>query len=485
MVFGWWDSDITFRAGLMRFMTIFAVAITSVWVSPALGQPALILSVGPADADQSPPPTVNATYPITLNFDHLKHAPAGLVIELPNGISFTAQRSEFAYRSGYVSSTPWDPPGTPPVYPNPLLPNGAFSYKWAGRDANHEVVLTVDHGRMLGVITGTRRFVIEPVTPDGYRLIDVNSEAFPVCAVGEAPLAVISNPVAEPPHQQMKIDTIRAVTPGHFPDSFLGAGTLNFVDLLVPWTEQARIDAGGASNDPNDTDNIYDLIQAAIDHANTALINSQTDVRVSRYITARLSNFPLTGDPRADLEWLRNNPYVQSLRLQTGSDAVVTMIQNYEPGVYPACGNANVQTIPGCGSNGVGCGAGSSYKAFAYALVSVECAIWDDTFGHELGHMMGGNHLRWEVGSADVAAITSNGFPDAFAKQVAPTFTSLVTSNRSPPRRLYFSNPNVLANGVATGDLGTKNNARVIDQLTPAMENYYARPEVIFVDGFE
>jgi len=53
------------------------------------------------------------------------------------------------------------------------------------------------------------------------------------------------------------------------------------------------------------------------------------------------------------------------------------------------------------------------------------------------------------------------------------------------PRRLYFSNPSVIVNGVTTGTSGTENNARIVQLLAPAMSGYRDRPELIFANGFQ
>jgi len=55
-------------------------------------------------------------------------------------------------------------------------------------------------------------------------------------------------------------------------------------------------------------------------------------------------------------------------------------------------------------------GRGAAFDAFAYWLVATDCAICDDTFTHEIGHLMGGNHTRNQLSPADVSAIVANGF---------------------------------------------------------------------------
>lgn len=98
---------------------------------------------------------------------------------------------------------------------------------------------------------------------------------------------------------------------------------------------------------------------------------------------------------------------------------------------------------------------------------------------------MGGNHTRSQVSSPWLNAVIANGYPDAFGKIVPNTFASIMSIDFSTPRRLYFSNPSVVVNGVTTGNPGSANNARIVDLLAPAMEHYRERPDVIFANGFE
>ena len=60
---------------------------------------------------------------------------------------------------------------------------------------------------------------------------------------------------------------------------------------------------------------------------------------------------------------------------------------------------------------------------------------------------MGGNHTRSQLSPADVSAIVGNGYPDAFAKLVPGAFASIMSIDFATPRRLYFSNPDVIVNG--------------------------------------
>jgi len=446
-------------------------------------QTPLFLEVDPADPGGSPPPTVNAYYDVEIDFEALKHAPEELQINLPGGISFVAERTEFLYRAGYASRQDWDPPETPPIYPIPGLPNDEFSYRWAGGNAAYDVALTVIEGRLTGLITGSKRFGIQRLASGAYRMADIRMAGFPGCVVGDEQ-KVGTNSHRLHVDYPATVDMVREVV--YQPTTAASRGTSVIrTDLLIPWTEQARIDAGGSPGNPNDTTALYDLIQTAVDNAGTAFRNSLTDILVTRYVTAKVTGIPLTGDPTGDLDAFRESAAIQTLRNQSGTDLVVTIVQNSSDTFFPACGVANVQTYPGCFSTSGGCGVGAAFDAFAYALVAVDCAIWDDTFTHETGHLFGGNHTRSQLSSTQITAIVNNGYPDAFGKIVNSVFASIMSIDFNTPRRLYFSNPAVIVNGVTTGTSGTENNARIVQLLAPAMAAYRARPNLIFANGFQ
>ncbi|MCF6319921.1 MAG: hypothetical protein L3J83_11735 [Proteobacteria bacterium] len=118
-------------------------------------------------------------------------------------------------------------------------------------------------------------------------------------------------------------------------------------------------------------------------------------------------------------------------------------------------------------------------------LTDHDCAIDNNTFIHEVGHMMGGNHVENtnQLPQTWIDDIINNTiYADAFAQSQSSFDTVMSTLNS---RRKYFSNPNVALNGLPTGVTGTKNNARIIDELSPVMAAYRTRPDLIFINGFE
>lgn len=257
------------------------------------------------------------------------------------------------------------------------------------------------------------------------------------------------------------------------------------IDVLVVWTEDARVEAGGLVGDPNDTDDIEALMIASADHANTALSNSSMNTRLTKFHTAKYNGFVYSGDYETDLENLVANVSIQNLRDQVGADTVIAIIGS-DFIQFQACGVANVQTYPGCSTTPqAGCAPGTAFKEFSYSISTQFCAIWDDTFTHEIGHNMGANHVQDELPSGWASSVIANGYPDAFGHRVSLFKSIMSISGDTEARRLNFSNPGVQVDGNNTGILNSRNNARVIDLLTPVMSGYYTRPDLIFENGYE
>jgi hypothetical protein len=180
---------------------------------------------------------------------------------------------------------------------------------------------------------------------------------------------------------------------------------------------------------------------------------------------------------------------IKDLRSSVGADLVTAIVNDN----FYYCGIAYVQTKPGCDYITQGtCGIGAAFDDYAYTIVNHICAISDDTFTHEIGHLLGTNHVAIEQPAIGfqlppgwVADVSSNGFPEAFAKLQTNVFASIMSIDFNTERRRYFSNPNVMVNGTPTGNLATQYNAKVIDDLSPAMALFRTRPDLIFMDGFE
>lgn len=209
------------------------------------------------------------------------------------------------------------------------------------------------------------------------------------------------------------------------------------------------------------------------------------NTRLAKLHTAKYNGFTYSGFYETDLTNLRENTAIKNLKDQVGADTVVAIIGS-DFNQFAACGAAYVQTYPGCSTTPQSnCGVGVNFKNFSYSISTQFCAIWDDTFTHEIGHNMGANHVQDELPSSWVTSIVNNGYPDAFGHRVSGFKSIMSISSPTTARRLYFSNPNVQVGGTDTGVINSRNNARVIDQLTPTMSNFGTQSDLIFEDGFE
>lgn len=110
-----------------------------------------------------------------------------------------------------------------------------------------------------------------------------------------------------------------------------------------------------------------------------------------------------------------------------------------------------------------------------------------DSFTHELGRLFGGNHFDSQnlISQTWVDDVIDNGFTEVFDELVYDIFASIMITSTGHPRCLYFSNQNVIVNEVPTGNLTTKNNAKIIDDLSPVMSTYRGRLDMIFINDFK
>lgn len=454
-------------------------------------------SIQPNSGTISPRPTVNSFHDINVNFDALIEVPNTLDISLPDSLDITVTMKDFDYRRGWEWREEDDPPG-PPVYIIPGFPIEDMSYKWSGGNDEWDVLLSVTKGVLYGVITSNdKRFGISKIVGNDYTLVDYNLSAFrPVDGGAGNPIPSKSNVNQEPSNPKLEEATISDLRSYDFSNSSLSDNRSIFtnLDVLIIWTEDARVDAGGDPGNVNDTADIDALMVSAIDHANDALSNSESNTRTTKFHTAKLNGFVYHGStvfpvpPNAfaiDLENLTALASVQNLRNQVGAD-VVTAIMAPDASVFSPCGVAWVQTYPTCSDvrPDPSCDTGVDFEDFTYNITVQECVLWTDAYTHELGHLMGANHIFSELASAWRTAVINNGYPEAFG-YTNSTFRSIMSVTNVTSRRLNFSNPSVTVNGVVTGVTGSADNTLTIDTLSPTMEAYRTRPDLIFENGFE
>ena len=205
------------------------------------------------------------------------------------------------------------------------------------------------------------------------------------------------------------------------------------IDVLVAYTPRARTAAG----------NIDALIRLFFDDTNRFLSNSQVRTRV-RPVHSYRTEYRQTDTLLTDINRLKAPDdgfmdEVHARRNQYGGDLVALLVAR----------------------NSDYCGRGDLYHGWESGAFSVSAqSCGSDTFAHELGHNLGAHH--------DPDTDTNTGFPYGHglcnSRRNWRTIMSYNFNNGCRPRAPHFSNPNVSYQGTRTGDEGTRNNTRVINE---------------------
>src|SRR5690554_1977229 len=472
----------TMKSKILLIAVIAILTIPSVYATDFFDS---VETIGGA----TPPPIYKAHYDIGINFDELQEGPNSLTFNLPNGITTTVDVTDFFPRQGYeYFDEDIHPPGSPPFWIEPGTPHEEIGYKWSGSNDDYDVLISVHSGVLYGIITGNNfRYGMSRIHNGNYRMYEFDYEYFPRTDILEDTFTNINQGlISEQDQSKTFVSHLKSFDFSRQPDNSRSNTTV--IDVLIVWTEDARVAAGGDPNNANDTADIEALMVTSMDHANTALANSAMNTRLTKFHTAKYNGFSYSGSFGTDLLNFKNNVAIKNLRNQVGADTTIALIGN-DFNQFEACGVAYVQTFPGCSKiNPVpGCNAGTVFKESSYAMVTEFCSIWDDAFTHEIGHNMGANHVNdfFQLPAGWANSVINNGFPDAFGHEVSTFKSIMAVSDPTTARRLNFSNPDVQVNGVNTGVTNSTNNARVIDLLTPVMSNFATRPDLIFADGFE
>lgn len=477
-------------------MKLFYIIAAFILSFSAISQTTLITNIEPICGTCTPNETTNQINEIELNFDELKLGPDSLIIELSDSSTILIENGQFIPKHGYTfRDEDDDPPGTPVFWLTPGLTNDDLSYLWKGSNSEYQVLLNVHMGILNGYITSNeKRYGIKKKLNGTYVLIDVRLEGFrPMDIIASSSVAT-PIPEFDNPNRNAYITNVKKMElrpQSHSGNQLFANESL---DIMVLYDEDARVANCNLPCDPDDTDGIEGLIHTSVEHANSALSNSLVVDNISTIYIGKLNGFTFNDDPIGDRELFRINASVNSLRNQVGAD-VVSFVHGAPPSLFEHCGIAYVQTHPTCDVPLIpGCSDGTLFEDFAFNLVAQDCSIWNDTFTHELGHLMGANHVAiespnpgFQLPSGWISDVSNNGYPEAFATRVtgSPSFASIMSIAATPVRELYFSNPNVVVDGIPTGETLNRYNAETLNSLIPGMKLYKNRPDLIFEDDFE
>ncbi|MEW6999328.1 PKD domain-containing protein, partial [Colwelliaceae bacterium BS250] len=356
-----------------------------------------------------------------LNVKGLAQGKHKLRITLPNGEVVVLQRS-YLEKRGRGNST------------------------WFGRvkgEANSEVVLTLKHGLIYGRI----------------RIVN---EVFELKSTRKKQLIVEQlDPLLFP---EWRDDTIRVPTSSDNSSSvnipFAASSNdddISTIDLLSVYSNDALINAGS-------TEQVETIIQAAVDAANSAFINSDISVRYRLVYTASV-NYNTSGTTSNDLPWLRSDSQIAALRDQYGADMVSLIVDTSD-----SCGTGYVQQTPG-----------SSFAAFAFQVTDIDCAVGNLTFGHEHGHNLGMEH-----NPSNSSAYPENAsYLWSYGHYINGSYRTMMSysdpCSNGCPRAQQISNPNVTLNGYATGITNERDNARTGNLTGPISAAF--REQVVPYDG--
>lgn len=439
-----------------------------------------------------PPPTIKQSFTVALNLDDLEQGTEVITITLPNNDVVSLSTDAFRPGGGYEFSDEEEIAlGYPPFYIPPGTERYELTYRWEQSTDEYDIMFVFNQGVVYGYLNGnTDRYIIKNTYGNnGFIMYEMKLSDFPEedRSFSEATIHV----TRMPDDHEVTFKNLKHFKAAGDSDqqTTFGSQPAPVIDMLILYDAEARTNENTDPNNPNSSLGIETLIQTAVANSNLALENSQAQTRVSGFYVAEVTGVQTNNNGfQNNLLNLRNNSSVRTLRNQIGAD-VISMIVGISQHNWGACGYSFVQTHPKCGflqDQVPDCNDGNDFNDYAYNMVTSACAIDDDTFTHELGHLMGANHARDEfLGVPNwPTEVVQNGYQEAFGYHHS-NFYSIMTIGSTSTRRLYFSNPNVLFNGHPTGVANTRHNQYTIDQLSPVMSTLRERPDLIFADGFE
>ncbi len=156
-------------------------------------------------------------------------------------------------------------------------------------DDSQAIDLSVYEDAIAGSIhTHDAVYVIQPLGKHRIKLVELNPQAFPECDGGE--------PISQT--QSVNQFQLNAYAPTR--------GT-NTVDVIVVYTPEARVGAGGHNA-------IKATAQAAVDAMNSSLVNSQVDTDIVLLYAGEVK-YNDSDDSSTDLNWLRYSSEVEALKI--------------------------------------------------------------------------------------------------------------------------------------------------------------------------
>lgn len=246
------------------------------------------------------------------------------------------------------------------------------------------------------------------------------------------------------------------------------------IDVMIVYTAKA---AQWAINDYQVTD-IHHLINIAMQKANEAMVNSETNITFNLVHKYQTSYEEVNSSQ--DLYWITNgadeeSAKIHALRKQYSADMVVLMPEvDFTGGLAWLLNNEN----------------GSAGNAFS--LSRVQQSSWTYTMVHEIGHNMGCGHHNRQLTQAGPGLYPYSGGWRGITN-AGTKYSTIMTYEAASyfpgetdyyPRIPYFSSPDLTFEGVSVGNVDEANNALTIKQVKYVTSKYSEADQQLYISVY-
>ena len=296
-------------------------------------------------------------------------------------------------------------------------------------------------------------YSIEPIGDELYALIKIDESKFSPCGgVLHGDTQEMHNPA--PPASPSTRNALHNTNASHNANASQNAEVSQSanpveIDVMVAYTPAAR---GAFAN-------IAAQAALAVEETNQTYQNSGVNIRLNLVDSFELNyseNNKTYEGILSDFASLGRSGVVNDRRNQSGADLAMLIVGpgNYENNI---CGMAYLMT-----------NVSSAFSPYAFGVVTHSCLTGSYVFAHEVGHIQGARHNE-HIDSGNYPFPYGHGYIHSLPSS-SQNFSTVMSYDwgagcsygcRKIP---HWSNPDIRYNGIATGTIGTNNNARVLNE---------------------